>query len=305
MKRDATYSEIIGPEEFNRINTEEHLYIKSADTIIKKIIAQRVHEADRILEVVELGCGPARLLPRIGEVDRIRLVGVDHDEKFVSYAQDRVRGTSLDVRLDDIISYTHEKPVDIFYSQGVHHHMAKPPTEYLQNVASQLNPGSIFILSDEFLPEYKTEEERRVRATIWYAHIIDHALRYGYSYLAQEEAKTFLDELNTEIDETRVKTPQQIELVLRSVRGIEAAVRKKDVKMAEQFATLFLCNLEKIYSWMQQEDPTINLSRGDYKICDTVFREEVKQAGLRVIMRRTVGPIDSIGAMGIYILEKE
>ncbi len=303
IKRDATYSAIIGPEEFNRINTTEHLYIKSSDIIIKKCIEEEVKNTFKKLEVVELGCGPARLTQLICEIKRIKLTGIDHDDPYLAYAQEKVR-SDTDFKKADITTYQHDKPVDVFYSQGVHHHMAKPPTEYLRNVRKQLITKGVYIVGDEFLPEYKTEEERRLRATIWYSHIIDHALRHGHEYLAQEEAKTFLDELNTAQDETRVKTKDQIELVLQQVGRVDRAARKEGIEKAEKYALDFLGALEKVYNWKLQVDATLNLSRGDYKICDRIFREEVKETGFRVRTYKSIGLMERIGGMGVYVLEK-
>ena len=47
-------------------------------------------------------------------------------------------------------------------------------------------------MSDEFIPEYENEDERNIKLTIWYAHVIANAIKQNYQYLAQEEAKTSL-----------------------------------------------------------------------------------------------------------------
>ena len=302
MVREVTYSKIISPEEFNRINTEEHLYIKVSDAVIVKFIEEIRKKLGRNIEVVEIGCGPARILGEIAKIKNINLTAIDHDKDFVAYARKKVKGA--EVKVADIETYNHGKPVDVFYSQGVHHHIAKPP-KYFQNIRKQLNNNGIFILSDEFLPNYNSEEERRLRAVIWYSHIISHAQKNNHKILAQEEAKTLLDELNTEIDESRIKTEEQINLVLSQVDIIDEEARKGNVSRAEIIVKKFLNNLSKIYNYKQSGDPTLDLSRGDYKICDKVFREEIKSAGFTVEKFKAVGPIDSIGAMVVYVLKKK
>ena len=301
MSRDATYSRIIEPEEFNRINTDQHLYIRASDRVIKKLVAERNPR-----EVVEFGCGPARFLRTLEDIEGINLTGVDHDQDYIEFAEIiEVKPTTLLV-VGDVETYRHPRKIDVVVTQGAHHHFSKPPI-YLENVVNQLSEGGVYILSDEFLPEYKSEDERRVRAVIWYSHIIANALEKNNIpalALAFEEVKTLLDELNTTIDETRIKTPQQMKLVFASVKEISEKARAKKIRDAEKLAERFLAKLEKIYNWRENDDQTLNLSRGDYKICERVLLEEIEPYGLEVERKKSIGPIKSIGAMSVYVLRR-
>ena len=297
MSRDATYGKIIAAEEFNKINNDQHLYIAASDEIIKSWT-----EEHGGIEVVEFGCGPARLLQKLDLIRGINLTGVDHDQDYVEYARTKV--DKAKVVMSDVESYQHAEKIDVVVTQGAHHHFSKPP-QYLENVVAQLSDNGIYILCDEFLPNYHTEYERRIRATIWYSHIIADAIKKGYDQLALEEAKTFLDELNTENDETRIKTPEQVELVLNQVTTINERAIKDYLAMAEVLAGRFLGQLSKIYSWEPNNDPTLDLSRGDYKICDSVLRAEIAHFGLMVEKKKSIGPIRNIGGMTIYVLKKK
>jgi SAM-dependent methyltransferase len=304
MLRDATYSKIITPEQFNRTTTEEHLHIADADNVIVNLIKREQKKKGTNIEVVEIGCGPARILPIVGKIPNIHLTGIDHDQGFLDYARKQLGGMKTKLVLSDAETYHHDTPVDVFYSQGVHHHIAKPP-HYLGNLRKQLAEEGVILVSDEFISNYRNEDERRIRTTIWHAYIIADAIRNGYSSLAQEEAKILLDDLNTELDETRRKTKPQIDFVLESVCDIDNSVKEGGIKTAENQASVFLEKLEKMYSWELQDDPSLDLSRGDYKICDRVFREEANAAGLKVESVTSVGPIKNIGAMVIYALRKK
>lgn len=291
-----TYGKIIAPEEFNKINNDQHLYIATSDKVIQRFA--REHGGK---EVVEFGCGPARLLSKLDNPGGINLTGVDHDEDYVKYARSKVNKAK--VVTGDVENYRHPTLIDIVITQGAHHHFSKPP-RYLENVVTQLSEGGIYILGDEFLPNYHTEEERRVRATIWYSHIIANALKNGYDQLALEEAKTFLDELNTDNDETRIKTLEQIQLVLGCVTGINQMSTTGDLTSAEGKAHNFLEQLSIIYNWEPSHNPALDLSRGDYKICDRVLREEIAPYGLTIEKKKSIGPIKRIGAMTVYVLKK-
>jgi hypothetical protein len=53
---------------------------------------------------------------------------------------------------------TWERPVDIFYSAGTHHHL---PHDYLAKVRGLLAPGGVYVVDDEFCPEYCRDEHAK------------------------------------------------------------------------------------------------------------------------------------------------
>lgn len=307
MNHIANYSQIIAPELYNRIITEEHLYIAESDQIIKELIEREVWERGAT-EIVDLGCGPARMLSLTAQIPGINLTGVDHDKAFLDYARKVVRTTDLNVKLvlDNAEDYQHSKPVDVFYSQGFHHHVERDGMleEYLQNVYIQLREGGAYIVGDEFLPEYSNEEERQIRAVIWYAHIISNALSSGYFELAVEEAKTLLDDLAEGTEGETIKSSEQIDLLLDRVHTINEAATGGSLNQAEAMATRLLRSLHAFQSTRLYGDPSIDLSRGDYKICDSGFQKDVEDVGFEVESSKAIGPIQSVGAMVVYILRK-
>ncbi len=122
-----TYSQIIDPATYNAL-IAVHLYIAAADKAICGIVAH--YCGGKAKEVVEIGCGPARILPLLASAQYepfIYLTGIDHDPTFVEYAKKIMQetGTVTKVKLADATTYQHFRPVDIFVSQGFHHHVAK------------------------------------------------------------------------------------------------------------------------------------------------------------------------------------
>lgn len=299
-----SYSEIISPEDYNRLMSKEHLYILAADQFIVETIKE---EAQKGSEVVELGCGPARVLSLIAQIPDIKLTGVDVDSNFLNYSREVLKDTSVQLRYGNAEIYQHDKPVDIFYSQGFHHHISKglKTTNYLQNLYNQLKSGGIYILSDEFVPDYQDENEREIRLVVWYAHIIAHAVRHNYYYLAQEEAKTLLDDIYEGRRKTNIKTPKQIEFVLSKVEEIDDLAREEQPAQAKNLAQEFLIDLEKYHNLSLYNDPTLDFSRHDYKICEHKLIEEIKNTRFQIKSFQHFGKIDRVGAMSIYILYKE
>ncbi len=303
-----TYSSIISPEEYIRINTHEHLYIANADNFIKELVAIEAEKLSTSIEVIELGCGPARILTLIGQVKNINLTGVDYDEDFIQYASRKIKEQCLPIKVisDDVTNYVHPFPVDVFYSEGFHHHVKKgiPLKSYLENIYNQLKNGGVYIIGDEYLPEYSNNLERRIKAVIWYSHIISNGLNSGFNYLAQEEVKTLLDDLNENHNEEAVKSKEQIGLIIENVNLIEDAAKTKDFQMANKLASRLLDKIDELYNTKSIGDNSIDLSRGDYKISDSIFRNEVENIGFRVELVKRFGPAYDVGGVFVYLLRK-
>lgn len=307
-QRQGVYSQIISPFDYVRLMTSQHLYIPEADQIIAEIVGFHANNqpTNQPAEVVELGCGPIRMTPGLVG-PKVALTAVDCDDGFLRYASDCIKNHNHRIRLVNakVQEYRHDKPVHIFASQGLHHHVPKglPTFMYLRNVADQLAPNGIYVLSDEMLPHYETEEERLTRAIIWYSHIIHAAKRQGYSQLAYEEARTLLDDLSEGDDSATPKNEEQIELVLGSVYQISVYALGGERQAAERIANELLTKVREL-SGSVSLNPALQLSRGDFKICHDVLEQEIIEAGLRIVGVITIGPIHTIGGFGIYTLRK-
>jgi hypothetical protein len=202
--------------------------------------------------------------------------------------------------------YQHDKPVTIFYSQGVHHHIPKGKMvfRYLTNIREQLCFGGYYLLSDEFIPNYANNEERELNLVIWYSHIISHALQDGFQYLAQEETKTLLDDLSEGQPESSFKTIDQINLVLSKVDAINHLAETRNMEDAKQLAGSLIRELQVLTQKRPSGNEALDLSRRDYKICDAVFRKEIEKVGFEIESVRSYGPLKHIGAMCVYVLRK-
>lgn len=302
-----SYSSIIGPEDYNEIMTNEHLYINTADRYIKKIIEE--YALENHLKVTELGCGPARVARLIATIKNIDLTAVDIDPVFCEYTKKIADENNFKINIicSDMGDYNPIEKADIFYSQGFHHHVAKgyETQKYLSNIYNGLKDGGYYIISDEFIPNYIDENDRNLKLVIWYSHIIAHALRHNYNFLATEEAKTLLDDLQEGAKDKGIKSQEQLNLVLSVVEDIDNAAKSNDMVKAEEYAKNFLSQLAKLFSIsLESLEKEMYLSRRDYKICDKVLREEVQHAGFSVEKCKSFGPIENIGGMSVYILRK-
>lgn len=300
-----TYSQIISSVDYNRIMTNEHLYISASDKFLANVICQELQHSPA--EVVELGCGPGRILHIVRKaVPQATMSAIEADEVFARHAKTIADTLNIKIIIDNVETCKLNRPINVFYSQGFHHHVSKvgKTHTYLKNIYDHLVPGGIYVLSDEFLPNYEKEEEREEKVIIWYSHIIAHALLHGYTYLAQEEAKTLLDDLYEGRSCSHIKSMAQINFVLDHVSSIDAYARNQDLANLNKAIVDFQNGLENYYNLQPGGDITVDLSRHDYKICERVLRAEVEKVGFNIEKIKSFGPIKHIGAMSVYILRK-
>jgi len=301
-----TYSQIITPRDYNKIMSEQHLYISASDKFLSDVISREVGDLIHA-EVVELGCGPGRILGLIRNSNpHAKITAIEADKTFADYARNLSADLNIKIIIDDVETCKLNHLVNVFYSQGFHHHVSKERKThaYLVNIFNQLVPGGIYILSDEFLPDYKNEDERERKAIIWYSHIIAHALLHNYDYLAREEAKTLLDDIYEGRSSPQIKSNAQIDFVLSQVTSIDAYARAGEIDKLSEAVTYFKRNLETHHNLKTGGDITVDLSRHDYKICESVLRPEVERVGFSIEQIKSFGPIKDIGAMSVYVLRK-
>lgn len=307
----ATYGELLEPPDYNAV-MNSHVYIGAADQEICRQLQWFASGLDREALVFEPGCGPARLLLKAAGIPNIKLAGIDYDTSYTSYGRQvldengyghiQIYNANLSqfLEVEQYRDYTGQ--ADIVVSQGFHHHVAKGQAmvSYLANVYNLLRPGGYYILSDEFLPPYRDEAERRLRASIWYSHVI---ARGGHPRLPREEAKTLLDDLYEGEAETSFKTEEQIELTLASVTAINKAADAKNRREAEALANAYLTKLANLRVARQSGDRMLDLSRGDYKIDHAHFVKEVTPK-FEIVSVATFGPVSRIGGMSVYTLRR-
>ncbi len=304
MENQGMYSEIIDPKTYNEI-IGQHLYISDADQAIARIV---YYYADACCNVVEMGCGPARIFPSLARTGCINLTGIDHDPMFVAYGQELLKNKKLqgEILLDDVLTYQHHSHIDIAVSQGFHHHISKgeQTKKYLTNIYRQLRKGGIYIVGDEFLPNYQDEKDRSYKAVIWYCHIINAAMEAKFFRLANEEAKTLLDDLAEGTQKHSTKSREKISFVIARADQIDQREPSRN-HPGNQTVKVFLAQLESMETGVKTNDSSVDLSRGDFKICHRVFKQEVTEVGFKIIGVKTIGPIETIGGMAIYTLLKE
>ena len=169
-----------------------------------------------------------------------------------------------------------------------------------------MSENGYYFLIDEFIADYQNEHERNIKIIIWYSHIIADAESNQYYYLAREEAKTLLDDLQEgSPDSNQPKTAEQLALIISYASVINKYAVNNLMQEAQNSAKELLIKLgQPTVSSPEDNEDSMRLSRRDYKICDKVFRKEISSVGFIIEDRVSFGPIDSIGGLSIYKIKK-
>ena len=320
----SNYSKIISPEDYNTLMSL-HLYINQSN----QYIANYLHKnfAGKDIDVIDIGCGTGPVTQRIAKTNpNVSIYGIDVDEKFLSYAR---KNTDPRIKYiySDVLSYKHPNLVHVISSGGFHHHISKQKVnQYLKKIYDNLCPGGVYLVCDEFISEYDycvdniyaASKGRDEALVIWYSHIIGSAIKSSeiesfsskkrslYKYLAIEESKTLLDDIYQARPETYVKTHQDIDFVMEAAPVIQQHIMTERLDFARQEAQKLLKTLEKNKNNTNiEDDDSVVLSRGDFKVPCSIFEIEAKNAGFIVENFKAFGLYpETVGNLGVYTLRK-
>jgi Methyltransferase domain len=287
------YSQLISPEKYNELMSEQHKYIATSDKFILTYLFDVVDKF-KMPNVLEIGPGPMRIsfsiLQTLWDSDtNFNFSILDIDPEFISFNKELIIEKSLPIKIieEDINTLTVDKKIDIAISQGFHHHIS---SEYLSNLYSIMSEGGFYIISDEFLPDYVDEKDRKIKAIVWYSHIIANAVSGSNFELAREEAKTLLDDI-ADNKQVNYKSEEIINLVMENSTLID---------IDERLALELLVKINQ--NSIETNDPKMFLSRGDYKISHEVFQKQFQKAGFKFVSKKVIG--NSKGSLTVWVLQK-
>jgi SAM-dependent methyltransferase len=122
--------------------------------------------------LLDLMCGPGYLLGKISKQrEDLQLNGVDVDERYISFAQEKYPQIKFD--LSDIFSWKAAGLFDAVMCTGSLHHIPYDQQESaVEKMASLVKPGGFVLISDCYIDDYSNETERKIAAA-----------KLGYEYL--------------------------------------------------------------------------------------------------------------------------
>lgn len=195
-------SDYISVEEYD-LYEEGHAYYKEMMQRMLDIFSERRGSRDEECAVLELGAGTGIFTKRLAALANITVEAVEVDWACFKRLVQNIQANHSNVKFhpEDSRTFWAGSPFKFIFSSFADHHIKfEDKKHYLDNVKSNLAPGGLFIVGDEFLPAHdRSDRQSRKRALeLYHKHIIDLAEQQGNSNLAKlEEAawKSGLDEV--------------------------------------------------------------------------------------------------------------
>lgn len=160
----------------------------------RRILAEQYILANFGDRVLDIGCGPASMLPYLGEVE---YTGFDPEPAYIRLARERHGngGTFLDAGVQNIADQLHEK-FEIIIAIGVLHHLDDTQIRTLfRKAASVLKPGGRVITSD---PVLRTPQNPLARLVIRLDRGKYVRRREGYTAVAESYFRSVRSELRSD-----------------------------------------------------------------------------------------------------------
>ena len=298
---------MLEPLEYNEMYTQQHPFVREADMIIRELVFKKLSRSQAGLEIVELGCGPGRLTPYLLTSGKARLTALDSDAEVVPFAKGRLREYSswVDFVTEDLKTYEHRKPVDIFVSQLVHHVISRGESHkmYLKNLKTQMTDAGIYILADEFIGDYESDLERQLRSVMWHTYVTGFAQQAGYHDLGSVKADQLLNDLHYATPYAMNR--HQKKLILNSAKDFYYTVEEGSMRQVEEKAQQLTQELRKLRTPKPRAYTGMAKRPVVHKICGTVLYRDLARNGFDIENVYRVGPQKKIGGMYVYVLRRK
>lgn len=319
------YGSTVDPEVYIRA-LQGHQYIPQADQCIRNIVhaygvASRASELSHI-RILDIGCGPGRLTFRFAHRNA-SVLGVDISGSFIEYANRLLLTRELSLSHDigfQRMDFTkdplpREDKWHVLVAQGVLHHLhGEDRPVFIKRCHDVLADDGILVVGDEFIPIYDNEEERMLKVTAFYYHIIAEATKAGFRELAREEARNLIDDVlssesgsgyssGTFIDEIISNSQRLNNEFFRGVDDLSPSSLPSQVirkQLSEDISFI-----REMASQIAADTPEGGSSRGDRKISMSDLMQELDKHGFELEEQYEIGPVKQLGGMGVLVLSKK
>jgi SAM-dependent methyltransferase len=258
-----------------------HPYLEESVEILIARIQERAKRLGRPARIFEIGCASGMLTQRIAALlPDADIVAQEELPLFAEHARRRLRDCAVTIYTRPL--QTWERPVDIFYSAGTHHHL---PHEYLGHVRRLLAPGGIYLVDDEFCPEYCRAEhaERVARGDIL-------QIESGYVFTSARELAAFRRD---------GKVPEHVaELERRRQQALWRWYRFV-VDYAMEHGSTAVASAEL----RSASDDLVSGSEAEHKFSPAIVERQFAMAGFRQLSKQMIGPANDVERQSFFVYE--
>lgn len=311
------YGKTITPEEYNAI-LKGHQYISQADYCIESISKKFCGEKPLTYRstILDLGCGPGRITMNLG-LPNSYVMGVDIAPDFIKYALNQLyrKGSPPFINYQ-YLDFTSDEPIvmgrksiepvfDVIVMQGVMHHVhGDDRAKFIQKCHKIMKPDGILIIGDEFIRDYRDEDDRKQHVCAFYAHIIAEALKGGFRTLAEEEAKNLIDDVLTGEEGAGHMNEELKAHIFGKAQNINKTFYTGHRVFMKDSTLKLIDHIRRETSKIVTQNQSENFNRGDLKISTEKFISELESFDFKMKETFRFGPVEELGGMAVIVFTK-
>jgi SAM-dependent methyltransferase len=258
-----------------------HPWIQQGDDYIVEIVSRHARQFGETVQVLEVGSGSAILSKRIAdEVENVRVIANEVEPNLVALAQRRLKETAVELFTLPFSDWT--ESLDIIVSWGSHHHLSN---NHLEHIRRTLRSDGIFILGDEFCPDYCTSQD------------LDRLQRADVIYLAEGFVLTTSSEVISYQQDGRIPSESRA-LEWRRQRALWKWYKYVvDYALAKANMTVALAELQ-----IARDDLTTGFA-GEHKLSPLIVERDLELQGFGRLSKKMLGsPNPQLQSFFIYEL---
>ncbi|WP_394846243.1 methyltransferase domain-containing protein [Pendulispora brunnea] len=246
-----------------------HPHIAEGDAYILERVREfaRNRRAPRVLNV---GCGGGYLAWRLAEeFPEAQIIAQEDYEPAFDELRKRLGNTR--VRMVTVPLEQWAEPVDMVIGWGAHHHMVP---SYVDRVRDTLTEGGVFLLGDEFCPDYCNEADRRRIEDAEIIAIVDGFVLTNANEIAEHARSGRVPDAAREMESRR---QQALWRWYRYV--VDYAMERNHIDIAS-------------YELNAAHNDLLTGSSEEHKVAARIVERDLVLRGFRQRSRHALGPVD-------------
>lgn len=176
-----------------------HPYYEEMLTVIINEVKKRVKQnQNNTIKILELGAGTGIVTLELAKLNSTDITAVELDHNCCTLLQKIVFPfKNVKIVQGDMITYCNENKFDIIISVFSHDHVHYDKRfAFAENINKNLKSSGIYIMGNELIHEFTSEEERKKSLHLYHDFIIEMAKNEGNHEIAKLESEALCSGLN-------------------------------------------------------------------------------------------------------------
>ena len=173
------------PEKYDRAITTHPFYNEMVDAILN--FASKFAIPDS--KILEIGIGTGTLTEKlVPKLKFSKYVGIESDKKCFDFSVKKFAGKSEIIFLNEDVDSAKEN-FDLIVSTFTDHHIPyEKKLDYFRKISKLLPKNGVYIAGEEFIEDFKNENERKSSLREYHGYIIEECSKRGFKEMAEIEA---------------------------------------------------------------------------------------------------------------------